>query len=55
MDDENKAADTLQRIRQLWIELGRTTLNSPEYRKIIKEIRVLSAEYQALVDKTCGA
>jgi hypothetical protein len=50
MNDANPAIDKLQRIQQLWAELGRTKLNGSEYRDIMKNIRALSAEYQALVD-----
>jgi hypothetical protein len=50
MNETNAAVDKLQSIQKLWIELGRTRLNTPEYKKLIESIRVLSAEYQALVD-----
>jgi hypothetical protein len=50
MDDTNVAVDKLQRIQQLWVELGRTKLNTPEYQSILEKIRALSAEYQAVVD-----
>ncbi|HEY4766001.1 MAG TPA: hypothetical protein VIH75_20170 [Candidatus Sulfotelmatobacter sp.] len=50
MNDTNPAVAKLQRIQQLWAELGRTKLNSPEYRDVMKKIRALSAEYQPLVD-----
>jgi hypothetical protein len=39
----------LERIQQLWLELGRAALYSPEYEKLIEEIRVASREYVALV------
>jgi hypothetical protein len=54
MDEAKAAVDKLQRIKELWMALGRTKLYSPEYRAIIKKIGVLSAEYQALVEKTRG-
>jgi len=50
MNHTNPAIDKLQRIQQLWAELGRTKLNSPEYKDIMKKLRALSAEYQWLVD-----
>ena len=50
MDDTNPAIAKLQHIQQLWAELGRTKLNSPKYRDVMKKIRALSAEYQSLVD-----
>ena len=42
--------DRLQRIQQLWKELERTKPNTSEYEALMKKIRVLSAEYQALID-----
>jgi hypothetical protein len=50
MDKVTPAIDKLERIKQLWIELGRQKSNSPEYGAIMKKIRVLSAEYQALAN-----
>jgi hypothetical protein len=50
MNHTGPAIDKLQRIQQLWVELGRTKLNSAEYQDIMKNIRVLSAEHQSLVD-----
>ena len=50
MNEANLAVQKLQRIQQLWIELGRTKLDTHEYSRLMKEIRVLSAEYQLLVD-----
>jgi hypothetical protein len=50
MSEVNLAVKKLQRIQQLWLELGRTRLDTPEYQTLMKEIRVLSAEYQTLVD-----
>jgi hypothetical protein len=49
MTDANLAVDKLQRIQQLWKELGRTSLGTAEYETLMEKIRVLSAEYQALV------
>jgi hypothetical protein len=50
MNETDVVLDKLQRIQQLWLELGRTRLDTPEYVALMKKIRVLSAEYQALVD-----
>jgi hypothetical protein len=50
VDDTTPAIVKLQCIQQLWVELGRTKLNSAEYQGIIKEIRLLSAEYQLLAN-----
>ncbi len=52
MKDTNPAIDKLQRIQQLWAELGRTRKDSTEYQNVMKKIRALSAEYQALVDSS---
>ena len=52
MNEADLAVDKLKRIQQLWVELGRTELNSPEYSTVIEKIRLLSSEYQALVDAT---
>jgi hypothetical protein len=49
MTPKNPAIAKLERIRQLWEELGRTKVNSPEHREIMQSVRTLSAEYQALV------
>lgn len=50
MDETDVAVDKLHRIQQLWIELGRAKLNTSEYKTLMERIRVLSAEYQSLVD-----
>jgi hypothetical protein len=50
MNDTNVAIDKLQRLQELWPELGRTESNAPGYETLLKKIRVLSAEYQELVD-----
>jgi len=50
MNETDVAVDKLQSIQQLWIELGRTKLTTPEYKTPMERIRVLSSEYQALVD-----
>ena len=43
--------DKLASIQKLWIELRAIKMDTPEYKTIIKQIGVLSAEYQALVDE----
>jgi hypothetical protein len=50
MNETNVAIEKLQRIQELWRELGRTESNAPGYETLLKKIRVLSAEYQELVD-----
>jgi hypothetical protein len=50
MNETNVAIEKLQRIQELWRELGRTESNTPGYETLLKKIRVLSAEYQELVD-----
>jgi hypothetical protein len=50
VSEGNPALDKLRRIQQLWAELGRTKPDAPEYETIMEEIRILSTEYQALVD-----
>jgi hypothetical protein len=50
MNDTNPAVVKLQCIQQPWVGLGRTKLNSAGYQRIIKEIRLLSAQYQLLAD-----
>ena len=50
MTERNSANVKLQRIQQLWVELSRTKLNSPEYQDIMKKIHALSAEYHSPVD-----
>ncbi len=42
--------DHLERIRQLWKELEQANPNSREYDAIMKQIRVLSDEYNDLID-----
>lgn len=42
--------DKLQRIRELWKEIERAKPNTFEYEAIVEKIRVLSAEYMALID-----
>jgi len=50
MSKANVAVEKLERIQELWREIGRTRANAPEYETLLKKIRVLSAEYQELVD-----
>jgi len=52
MTDADLAVDKLQRIQQLWKELGPTRSDAAEYKTLLEQIRVLSAEYQALVEAT---
>jgi hypothetical protein len=40
----------LQRIQQLWTEVQRMKQSDPEYKPLLENIRVLSAEYQALIE-----
>jgi len=49
-NETNAAIDKLQRIEQSWKELAHTRLNTPEYQTLMNKIRVMTAEYQALVD-----
>jgi hypothetical protein len=46
----SEAIETLKRIEQLWAQLRTTTTNTPEYKKLVKEIGVLSVEYQRLAE-----
>jgi hypothetical protein len=48
-NETNAAVEKLRRIQQLWQELGRTKTSSPEYEVLLKKIRTLSAEYEALL------
>lgn len=50
MNETNAAIEKLKHIQQLWVELGRTILNTPEYKTLMTKIRIESAEYQALID-----
>jgi hypothetical protein len=50
MNETDAALTKLQSIQKLWLQLGRMTRESPEYEKLMAQIRVLSAEYQSLVD-----
>jgi hypothetical protein len=46
----NDAIEKLTRIEQLWKQLKSTTTNTLEYKILVKEIGVLSMEYQKLAD-----
>jgi hypothetical protein len=48
MNGSGTAVATLQRIQDLWVELARAAIDSPEYRALTKQIHALSAEYRAL-------
>ena len=42
----------LQQIQQLWTEVQRLKPNEPEYKVLVEKIRLLSAEYQALIESS---
>ena len=42
--------DKLQRVYELLAELKKTKVNTPEHEALLKKIRALSAEYQALIE-----
>ena len=46
----DRVFDTLKHIRRLWKELERRNPKTPEYDALMDKIRVLSAEYQGLID-----
>ena len=50
MNGSNITIDKLERIQQLWAELGRTRPHTPQYETNMNRIRVLSAEYEEVVD-----
>jgi hypothetical protein len=50
MNETSLAIEKLQHIQELWRELGRTKSSAPGYETLMKKIRILSAEYQELVD-----
>ena len=52
MNETNIAVEKLQRIQELWRELGRTKSDAAGYEALLKKIRVLSDEYKELVDAT---
>jgi hypothetical protein len=46
----DEVIEKLERIKELWGELARTKVHTPEYGALMSRIRALSAEYQALID-----
>lgn len=46
----DRVFDHLERIHKLWKELERAKPNTTEYEELMEKIRVLSAEYVALID-----
>ena len=44
------ASEKLERIHQLWKELERMKPDTSESEALMEKIRVLSAEYRALID-----
>ena len=46
----DRVFDTLERIRMLWKRLGELQAGTSEHEALMKQIRALSAEYQALID-----
>jgi hypothetical protein len=50
MNETSIAIDKLRRIEELWEKLKEVKTNTPEYRALVKEIGVLSLEYQQLVE-----
>jgi hypothetical protein len=50
MSESTMAITRLEAIQKLWAELGRVGLKTPEYETLLKKIRVLSAEYQSLIE-----
>lgn len=49
MDKAVLAREKLRRIHELWDELERTRLGTPEYETLMKKIRALVSAYRALV------
>jgi hypothetical protein len=46
----NRVSETLERIQQLWKALEKVKAGSSEHSALVEKIRVLSAEYESLVD-----
>lgn len=46
--------DKLNRIHELWAQLRQAKFGTPEYNKLVAEIRIRSAEYQAVVTSADG-
>jgi hypothetical protein len=47
--ETNAAIEKLKRIQQMWQDLGPTKSSTPEYEILLKKLRTLSAEYEALL------
>lgn len=50
MSEANVAINKLRRIEESWEKLKGFKTNTSEYRELIKDIAVLSTEYQALIE-----
>lgn len=50
MNNAAMAIEKLRRIEELWEQLRGTKTNTLEYRTIVKQIGVLSMEYQELAE-----
>jgi hypothetical protein len=50
MNDADTALAKLQSIQQLWVDLKQTRSNTPEHGRLMGKNRILSVEYQALID-----
>jgi hypothetical protein len=50
VSEANVAIDKLQHIEELWEKLKAVKHNTPEYAALIKQIGVLSMEYQHLAE-----
>jgi hypothetical protein len=50
VSEANIAINKLRRIEESWEKLKGFKTNTPEYQALIKEIAVLSTEYQALIE-----
>jgi hypothetical protein len=46
----SEAIEKLTRIEKLWEQLRSTRANTPEYKRLVNEIGVLSLEYQKLAE-----
>jgi len=46
----DRILEILQHVEQLWKELERAEPNGAEYKGLMEKIRVLSAEYEAIID-----
>jgi hypothetical protein len=50
MAESDTAIEKLRRIQELWTEVGRTRLDTPKYKTLMIKIRILSSEYQELLE-----